>query len=189
MKNICLSVLIVLLLLSCKKQEAEQFLNHISAGQKSGPGILYSDIPDIQITFYTDPNGIYKSSAIDLNRDGINDFNIIYQASASPGHYTNYQGITPLVVGSAIATPGTGNLADTIAGSAIIDDHLNWSFKECIIYYYASPSTEEGLWKNAKNKYIGVKTTDGVNVVFGWIRIETNGYTFTLYDYAGTIGF
>ena len=190
-----ISGLILMCLFACDKEEPKpelEYLNIILAGQATGLGILYSDMPDDTLLFD------YPSSSakrlIDINDDGVNDFELLFSGTASPGHQNSKNSILP-IGNSALAAPDIENsIVDTILLNDTIGENLNWINDTCIIYNYSwdvsGASSETGLWNNVKNKYIGTKILIDDKVLYGWLRIEvTNGWNLTLLDYACTIGY
>ena len=189
--KILLIGVVLMQLIACEKAELN-YLDEISAGQTAGIGIKYSGI--LSDTLFFDYPSSSASRLIDLNDDGIDDFELKFSGSASPGHGNSKNFIIPFG-SNALAIPNLENdIVDTLSLNDKIDSSINWINDSCTIYNYywdASGSTSRtGLWNNVKNKYIGLKILVDNKVLYGWIRIEvTFGWNLTLIDYASTVGY
>lgn len=77
-----------MILFACDKEEQEEqlnYLDHILAGQTSGIGIKYIDIEPDDILIFDYPASS-TNRLIDINGDSIDDFELRFSGSASPGH-------------------------------------------------------------------------------------------------------
>ena len=195
MKKILTACLILIHLFACNKDETQpglEYLDNITAGMKEGLGVKYSGI--INDTLFFDYPSSNTTRLIDINDDGINDFELKFSGSASPGHGNSKNSI--LAIGNSfLAIPELeNNIVDTITLNDTIDDKLNWVNENCVLYNYSwdvsGASSDTGLWNDVRNKYIGSKILVDDKILFGWIRVEiTHGWNFTLIDYASMVGY
>ncbi len=162
--------------------------------------IIYTDVnPD-----FVSSNGSYY---LDLNNDGIVDFNLNASMSASysyyPGqfwssHYEislSIQGIGyNKVKNDLLQFPLALNAGDTIIpsisqlGNGQILYHHQHSelfsigpFGTNVSYSFDSIA---GNWTNQNDRYLGLKINVGGNNYYGWARLVIDGYQVTLKDYA-----
>ena len=170
-----------------KTLNVSDYLDEISAGETTGIGVKYSG--PLYETFFFDYTILNTSRLIDLNDDGINDFELKFISSASPGHSSINNSITAIGDSYFIVSDSATNLVDCLLLNSSINNSFNWQSGNGILYNYFNADSDSvtsvGLWNNSVNKYIGVKIiVDGKNV-FGWIRIEaTNGWSNVLVGYA-----
>src|SRR5436190_2518286 len=165
--------------------------------------IIYTDvIPDAVIS--TNGAGYF----LDLNNDGIQDFNITYSTSLISGFCSGSTlstkidiNITPLStneVGHASSYPSTYP-ASLISNSIIDETIFSWqsnpgqtletkswhcvtiyrNLKRWVTYY-------SGSWYNATSKYLPLRLHVGLQVYYGWVRLTlpTGLASFTVLDYA-----
>lgn len=182
-------------LFACNKEDTQptlEYLDNIPAGKAEGLGIKYSGI--INDTLFFDYPSSNTNRYVDINDDGINDFELKFSGSASPGHRNANNSIST-IGNSFLAVPELeDNIVDTIPFDNLIDDSLKWINDTCIIFNYyweaSGTSSNTGLWNNIKNRYIGTKILVDNKVLYGWIRVEvTYGWNLTLIDYSSTIGY
>ena len=195
MKRTIILCLALMHLFACNKEKIQpdlEYLDIIIAGTTEGLGIEYSGT--INDTLFFDYPSSNTTRFIDINNDGINDFELRFSGSASPGHWNSNNSIST-IVNSFLAIPELeNNIVETIPLNDTIDDKLNWVNDTCVLYnhYWDSygSSSNTGLWNDVKNKYIGTKILVDDKILFGWIRVEiTNWWNLTLIDYACTIGY
>jgi len=168
------------------------YSDHIIAGKTEGSGILYSGI--INDTLFFNYPSSSSNRFIDMNDDGINDFELRFSGSASPGHQNSKNSIVALGSSFLNAFELEQMIVDTIPLNDTINTVLSWVSDTCILcnYYWdaSGASGNSGLWNNIKNRYIGTRVLVDDKVQYGWIRVEiTNGWNLTLMDYALTIGY
>lgn len=135
------------------------------------------------------------SILLDINDDGINDFELKYQGFASPGAQTSYSSIAPLGSNSVAASNIDSSFVDTLSYNSVIGDSLNWKSGNLLLYSmekltYGTDSFG-GLWGNANNKFIAIKIVLGNNVLYGWIsvKIVNNGWGVAVFEYATSTAF
>ena len=166
---------ISVLLFACEKEEPKTYPDHILAGQITGPGILYTNLEPNDTLVYS----VIKR--IDINRDGIDDFELEAYAFEQPGFGHGYKTIKPLNQNEIAAPLSDSTCVDTLLINNVIDKNLNWHASatdlESFSYDYTG-WTHHGFWSmsnNLKDKFVGVKINVGGNILFGWIRLD---YTF-----------
>lgn len=200
MKKIVSAALIFLYLVSCEKDNAQPdkeeepleiaYLNYIVAGNNEGPGIKYSGV--INDTLFFDYPNSDLNILIDLNGDGINNVEYRFFGSASPGHNRTNNSIKT-IGNSYLATPQQADsLVSTIPLNDTINANLNWVNGTCLLYEHYEDDTgfsySAGLWRRAKDKYIGTKIIVDEKVYYGWIRVDLgNGWNPVLIDYSCTV--
>jgi hypothetical protein len=192
MKTLYLVLIIGIILASCKKDNEEKFLTSIKAGQKDGIGIKYVDIvPDDSSLGYS-RHPTQQQKYLDLNGDGIDDFELMYQTSDSQimsvEHYEI--NIKPFGLNLVCITQSGNNWVDSLKYNTIIDNNINWSNSTALLYEYhwwmhSEPPipTIKGFWYDHDNIYIGVKIVKDENQIFGWIDMKKNtirGYAITV---------
>ena len=165
-------------------------MDEISAGETEGRGINYSGLLNDTLLFDYPMSNL--SRLIDLNDDGINDFELKFVGSVSASHTTINNTITAIGNSYFSFSEPDSNSVDTLVLNNTINADLHWQNESGMLYFeynvYLQPYSQGGLWKNAVNKYIGVKINVDDKILFGWIRIETtNGWNNILVDYACTV--
>jgi hypothetical protein len=159
--------------------------------------IVYTDvIPD---TSLFSNGGIYH---LDLNNDGIIDFNIKHTSSSiGPTTYctgsrtNNYIYVTPSGI-NEVTGDSINFFTNDLAFNTIINDStLTWkndsnqliesSFWNCTLSLpHFWNQNNLGNWYNAVNGYLGLKLYAGGNIYYGWVRMNTHVSSFTIQDYA-----
>lgn len=148
--------------------------NYFVTSQTVGTNITYYDVnPDIGINSmaYSDPI-IYS---IDINNDGLADFEFYNFRSQSPGHHYDVSKIYPLH-GNEIAVVYE-NFVDTMQSNLMLNEFLNWSDTVCVLneYFYSSSTTyENGMWLGNCNYYLGIRIFADQDTLYGWIDVEVN---------------
>lgn len=194
MKKTILFSLILIHLIACKKDEPAdlQYPEYITAGNTMGNGISYSGI--IADTLFFEYPASSANHFIDMNGDGINDFEIQFVGSASPGHSNSRNSISTIGNSFLASNKQDCTLVDTLTHDDTINNTLNWARDTCILYNHywdqSGANSNTGLWNNVTNKYIGTKILVDDKTLFGWIHVEIgNGWNLTIIDYACTSGY
>ena len=197
MKKIVTMGFIIMLLMACDKEKEVispeiKYLENILAGQTTGTGILYTDIPNDTLFFYYP--GSSDSIFIDINNDGIDDFELYFVGSASPAYEKSKNTIRCLGDTYVAASDLDNNLLWTLSLNDTIDNNLNWVNDTCIIYNHFMDmfgnSSTSGLWNDLKNKHVGTKILLDDQILYGWIKIEIpDEWNLCLLEYACTIEF
>ncbi len=160
--------------------------------------IVYTDvIPDTTINTN---GGVY---ALDLNNDGITDFNITYSTTiisatcgGTPHTSTNINiRITPLgvnAVGNDPTYPSALLLNSLIDSSSFtwlnnVNQILTYKYWHCIgfgmSHFWIASYT--GHWNGAVDKYIPLRLYVGSQKYYGWVRlnVDSPAVRFTVKDY------
>ena len=152
--------------------------------------IVYTDVnPDT--TFNTN-GGVY---ALDLNNDGITDFNITFTTVAISQGTNRYITITPLganKVGNDFSFPYPSALS---LNTLIDSGSFSWlgSANQSLIsrIWFTPPMgasvwQHRGNWNGATDKYIPLQLELGSQIFYGWARLDaaTDAVSFTVKDYA-----
>jgi hypothetical protein len=172
--------------------------------------IVYTDIkPDLSLKCTKqDCSKIYS---LDLNNDGITDFNIIAHIDASSPMRGIY--ITPLNGDSVLVAPGIISVNapwalaenDVIGSTSAIWSNSPYSFPgPPYMYLRGYPNTGQsydccfvgssygyvGLWPNQSDHYLGLKLIINGQIYYGWARLSVSvisnkwATSFTIKDYA-----
>jgi hypothetical protein len=190
-KNLLIAVISVLLF-ACEKEKPKTYPENILAGQISGPGILYTDLEPNEPLVYS----VIKR--LDINRDGVNDFELKTYSFQQPGFGAGYLTIKPLNLNEIAAPLSDNTCVDTLLINSLIDKNLNWHSSATDLYsssYNYNSRIFHGFWKignNLKDKCVGVKINVGGNILYGWIRMDyivQDGFLYLMIlDYACTTG-
>jgi len=166
--------------------------------------IIYSDVdPDFDLVDSTQNDGFLTYSSLDLDNDGVMDFNFFamsYQINQNGTQYINLAGVLPYTTtgganangnailgyqsGTAFYYPSALDFNDPIDSNGDF-----WSQVARIgtmVWSYVS-GLKYGAWDNVTDKYMGVRFLGGDGLVhFGWIRIDvvTSPVKITIKDYA-----
>ena len=179
MKRIFIYILITLSIVSCNKDETENYPGlyliypeFITAGQVEGPGIRYLEF---------EPDSIVTDNIIlDLNNDNIDDFEVSLEISDPSMLGMGWQilRITPLGLNAVITTELNKGWIDTINYNDTINKYHNWSDSTAVFYeYYWSTdwgNSAYGYWYNDDNHYCGIKININNIDLFGWIELKKN---------------
>jgi hypothetical protein len=113
---------------------------------------------------------------LDLNHDGINDFLIVNFYSTTSAILNVW--VSPEQVGNEIFSNGAGYAAAIPAGVAI---GSNGRFHPAQSLGMANDDFPvgncQGPWKDARNKYLGLKFEINGEVHFGWARLSVTCFT------------
>ena len=153
--------------------------------------IIYTDVnPDVTINTN---GGVY---ALDLNNDGITDFNITFSTALYAGQTNKYITITPLganKVGNNLSYPYPSALS---LNTLIDNSSFTWlsTANQSLIsrIWFQVPRTGAWVWQNrgnwngASNKYVPLQLNLNSQKFYGWARLDaaTNAVSFTAKDYA-----
>jgi hypothetical protein len=153
--------------------------------------IVYTDVnPDVTINTN---GGVY---ALDLNNDGITDFNITYNTTTVFSTRTNVLiGITPLgvnKVGNDTTYPGALLLNSNIDSNSFTwknNSNQNLLTRTWFVYGFPFPLYRirySGNWNGESNKYIPLQLDVNSQKYYGWVRLDVplGAVSFTVKDYA-----
>jgi hypothetical protein len=159
--------------------------------------IVYTDLnPDASISCYSTLTNQYcnQSYAIDLNNDGINDFNLdagTLQNGAGGGSGALIS--VSFFDSNKVAVNASSGLAKAIGINTKLSSSQTFaqSGSSSLKSTY-SIGSGSGLWQNGVTKYLGVQLKVGSNYYNGWIRLSVSvaahewdaSASFTVMDYA-----
>ena len=180
-----------------KKQLQKKFYTFIIIAMlfsvSANAQIVYTDvIPDRTVST---TNGVYP---LDLNNDGITDFNITYTTTVVFTTRTNvYIRITPLganKVGNDTTTYPSALLQNSLINSSSFTwlSNANQILTQRVwrIWGLTNPPRYipvfSGNWNGASNKYIPLQLDVSSQKYYGWVRLDivTGAVSFTVKDYA-----
>ncbi|MBK8845917.1 MAG: T9SS type A sorting domain-containing protein [Bacteroidetes bacterium] len=157
--------------------------------------IVYTDVnPDSTITCLSSP--CTKSYSLDLNNDGISDYNILSiknNGKCSPnnplGYSKVYVSVSALNTNTLVAVTNTTyplamNFNNVISSglSLSASGYLRYTSSGCLGYSLL------GVWPNLVDRYLGLKLIVGANTYYGWARMQINSdgstSSCTIKDYA-----
>ncbi|MBA3647212.1 MAG: T9SS type A sorting domain-containing protein [Chitinophagales bacterium] len=165
--------------------------------------IVYTDVNPDQ-TFNTN-GSLYH---LDLNNDGINDFDLTYTTSQTNTKCGLFYGINRYIRitsfnSNEVGCDFTDELPAVVYPASLIDNRAylwkinanqNIATSEATfctynhyLGFYLWVSTYSGHWHHGRtNKYIALRLHAGSQVFYGWIRLDigTNAINFTVKDYA-----
>ena len=155
--------------------------------------IVYTDVnPDVTINTN---GGVY---ALDLNNDGITDFNITFTTTTFSSQINKFIRITPLganKVGNVLSYPYPSALS---LNTLIDSSSFSWlgSANQHLIsrLWFQPPPPHGGTpiwqyrgnWNGASDKYIPLQLDLSSQKIYGWARLDaaTDAASFTVKDYA-----
>jgi hypothetical protein len=180
---------------------ATNLTNYALAAAAAGVGVLAMAQPAAAEVVYTPANidlGPLVILSIDLNHDGVNDFEFIHYAGAYRG-WTQSLRVFPYNSGAVGEVP-TGFAAALVKGARIGPAQ---AFGQPIAlletggYCCAAPGYARhaiGPWVNKQNGYLAVSFIFGGGIHYGWIRLsvtlgdEDFAATITGYAYETVVG-
>ncbi|MBX2984714.1 MAG: hypothetical protein KF882_01935 [Bacteroidia bacterium] len=191
MKKTTILFLSVFLILSCKKDKNQE---EVLAGVVS-QGMEYHELNPALVTTLAS-----RLINLDFNQDGIVD--IVLGVAGSSGGYNSY--INPMNVSLNIYDLNIEDYGDSfyIANATakgfeykdIINNEAGqWSshvlqYKGVDIsryYYCLCCQYGDYWWRHGKDKYIGIRFTEGNDIFYGWIHVSVSGLDkITVHSYA-----
>ena len=185
MKRKVLFIFLVSILISCHKEDDINYPSFITAGQTQGDGIKYVDFePDKKFVSYS--NELKRHIILDLNNDGIDDFELVYDFPWSWGlSFLRFAYVIPLGNNSVcISEKGERLLIEALELGDTIDANNNWLNSQAYLYAYSYQSgfmapdatiyvneNYEGDWYNRDNIFVGVKIINEDYELYGWIDV------------------
>lgn len=193
MRKILIIALIAGILMSCEKDKEKVYPAYILAGQTTGSGIHYNDL---------EPNDTLLLSiikSIDINHDGVDDFELFSYYLDQPGFGSGQTYIKPLNLNEISAPLSDSTCVDTLCISDTINKNLNWhhsAYDLASYSYYSSSASSHGLWgwdMVPEDNFIGIKLIVDDKIFFGWIRLGVTNQIgqnyWLILDYACTDGY
>ena len=161
--------------------------------------IALSPLADAQI-IYTDidPDSVLTgndSFQLDINMDGTFDF-ILWQKTFTRNSKKYYGNSFYVLNGNQVFSAGLTNICSSWdyepkpldSWDEMIPDHMNkaWRNGGWLFLDPPDPCGYFGLWKGAKDKYVGFRFKINGDFHYGWARmdVDSSGKSVTLKDYA-----
>lgn len=169
----------------CNKQLGSDNYSFIIAGDTVSEGICYSGMIDTLLNCYGfDSHSNYASYELDLDDDKEIDFIVIATSAGGLGGYYRELKIVSLCSFYKISmSSGTSldiknhNISDTI------NHKLNWRASQWTYLLTASSGYDHqkeqpyyrltGNWYNVDDGYVGIMKVNGIDTLYGWIRLGT----------------
>jgi hypothetical protein len=169
---------------------------------KANGQITYHDVePDYHGTHNNAP---YE---LDLNNDGIYDLKLnedfystyhyietsmgksvhtfkSYQLTAYGINGAKLLGADSIYVLENVDTIGQSGPWENFSKMAFFSNRLSFLSVNSSVFYNIQEHFSSGNWLNMEDKFIGIKVEEGGLLHFGWIRLDVNGNSFTVKDYA-----
>ena len=163
-----------------------------------GVALLAAAQPAGAKIIYTKTNVTTSSYLLDLNHDGVPDFNIRFCSCGGSGTNlwvevsSQYMHAGGNAIREQAAAPGS---AAALVGGALIGPNRPFTSPPygygAWMAWWGPPSASGGPWVNATNRYLGLKFLIHGQVHYGWARLTVVGiWTFTVtgYAYETTVG-
>ncbi|WP_053977986.1 T9SS type A sorting domain-containing protein [Mangrovimonas xylaniphaga] len=132
--------------------------------------IIYTDVdPDITTAYYN----------LDLNNDSTDDFQ--FDITNSFGTWFNLQ---PQNSNAALGEYGFWYNSLNVLNN---DQVISFGLSEWVSGWLFMCNGAWGGWCGKTDKYIGLRLKIGLNIHYGWVRLDVNMKTFTIKDYAYNI--
>ena len=123
---------------------------------------------------------------LDFNQDGIDDFKLTRTAYDNQNMKAELE---PLGESSFIANSEKINWVASLGLLDVVNADGNWNNETGLLY---ETDTQTGLFEDAFDQHIGLKTTVTGNTYYGWVKIaiaSSWGHPVTIIEYATTIPF
>jgi hypothetical protein len=144
--------------------------------------IIYTDVsPDVNYT----GSGDYTYN-LDLNNDASIDFVLFSDINNVSGTLYEQLSITP-TAGNSVNSYDAGGVKYTIcnASGIEIDGDLDFFIVQSVMIYRINQSAQTNSpWTNATDRYLALRFNIGSNIHYGWARLTSTGFSWTLKDYA-----
>jgi len=163
----------------------KRLLAHVAAASAAGVGMLALAQPAEAKIIYTPAHKIVRTNhavPIDLNHDGIHDFDVFNRTHNSTTPFGTYLAAEPLISGNqmwvqrtnrgfanyaAALRPGVRVGADKTRFQGGRDEMAFWSLT-------ALGTVSGGPWKNVKSRYLGLKFVIKGKTHYGWARLNVS---------------
>lgn len=182
-------IIITLLLFSACEKSGTGCPCCFQTGKTAGGQVIYTDVmPNDSLT--VDTASSRRSRTIDINKDGIDDLNVVNYGSSSSSSQTSKYYLKPLHDGCEFVRNDNHELI-RFEQNDTINANLDWSHGEAILYYYTNaiglPAIESGTWNDGYAHYAAVRISAGDDINYGWIKMKVEtGWTMVVYEFAST---
>jgi hypothetical protein len=151
---------------------------YMAAASAAGVGMLAMSQPAQAKIVYTPANtAVSGGTTIDLNHDGIPDFNFVFF-----GAYHNvFLDVAPSVKGNAIRDCGgacAGFLGVPVGPGGKFATNTSYFGHGVLMagFFSYSHTSFSGPWANATNRYLGFKFLIGGKTHYGWARLSVTNH-------------
>jgi hypothetical protein len=174
MKQGFLILFIACLLFTCKKQPIEHKFGYINTGDTVSENVYYSGTINFLLDCQ-DPKG-HRTTVHFINLMNDNDSDFIFKShfnGSSSGFYRELS-IQTNSFNNHVSVNPNGWVVCHEAGEKM-DKNLNWDSKDNFYFSRIFCYNEQefhGTWRNAYDKYAGIMKIDGLDTIYGWIRLD-----------------
>jgi len=172
----------------------KHLLAYVAAATAAGVGMLALAQPAEGKVVYTPVHKtvqINHALPIDLNHDGIDDFDVFNLTHNSTTPFGDYLKAEPLRSGNQLVAQRTnrGYAAAALAAGVRVGPKQQFQAGRDTMAYRSSGdgTLSGGPWKNVKGRYLGLKFLIKGKIHYGWARLNvtiTNEVNATLTGYA-----
>ncbi|MEA3479736.1 MAG: T9SS type A sorting domain-containing protein [Bacteroidota bacterium] len=153
----------------------------ILAGDTISPGIIYINIPDFSVSA-SYPSG-YECETLDLDGDGTDDLKFCSSKESTMG--TSFESTRAIGLnGAEIASyPSNVYWLNSFEFNSMINGSDTWGddgiFKS--EEHFPDTSYYAGVFSNG---YMGFRLYQGLDTIYGWVKITASSGHVTVYEYA-----
>jgi hypothetical protein len=170
----CITVIILIIAYSCKK-EVEDINpgSYIIAGDYSHTWIKYVDLNPDSVFTSAFTNNATKKINLDINKDGINDYELILFFSSLSR--TSSSQIQPLGNNMIYTQDSNWTFIVPVKVGDTINRHLIWVKKLSFIsncIWISGGTHQTTLWKENEIDFVGIMMPKDNDTLYGWIRIK-----------------
>ncbi len=162
----------------------KRLLAYVAAASAAGVGMLALAQPAEAKIIYTPAHKIVRTNhavPIDLNHEGIHDFDVFNLTHNSTTPFGTYLAAEPLQSGNQIwvqrTNRGFSNYAAALPAGVSVGPsvkHFAAGRNEMAFRSSGIGTHSGGPWKNAKNRYLGLKFLIKGKLHYGWARLNVS---------------
>jgi hypothetical protein len=172
----------------------KHLLAYVAAATAAGVGMLAAAQSAEAKIVYTPAHKTVRLNhalPLDLNNDGIDDFDVFNLTHNSTTPFGDYLRAEPLQSGNQLVVQHTsrGYAAAALAAGVRVGPKKRFQAGRDLMAYRSTSSRaiSGGPWKNVKGRYLGLKFLINGKIHYGWARLNvtiTNEVNATLTGYA-----
>jgi len=159
----------------------KHLLAYVAAATAAGVGVLALAQPAEGKIVYTPANKTVRLNhavPIDLNHDGIDDFDVLNLTHNSTTPFGDYLKAEPLRSGNGMVAARTsrGYAASALAAGVRVGPKKQFQAGRDLMAYRSSGdgTLSGGPWKNVKGRYLGLKFLIKGKTHYGWARLNVS---------------
>jgi hypothetical protein len=162
----------------------KQLLSYVAAASAAGVGMLALARPAEGKIVYTPTHKIVQINQavpIDLNRDGLHDFDVFNRTHNSTTPFGDYLAAEPLQSGNQIwvmrTNRGFANYAAALSPGVHVGPsakHFAAGRNDMAFRSSGDGTYSGGPWKNVKNRFLGLKFLIKGKTHYGWARLNVS---------------